>query len=74
MGDRSLASVRHWRPNLNISSVGTTAVSSYRPSAPAEAAEGPGPDHDGDADDKAVAASTKASLPQGVGQRLDMSV
>ncbi|MBS1164248.1 MAG: hypothetical protein H6R00_273 [Proteobacteria bacterium] len=58
---------------MNVSSA------SYRPTpAPItiksnEAAEAPGPDHDGDADDiGAMAAPTKASVASGVGQNLDM--
>lgn len=57
---------------MNVSSV------SYRPTqalgAPRlrEAAEAPGPDHDGDADDVGAAAPAKSSLAAGVGQLLDM--
>lgn len=58
---------------MNISSV------SYRPTPAlvtprtSEAAEAPGPDHDGDADDiGAMAAPTKSATAAGVGQRLDM--
>jgi hypothetical protein len=39
-----------------------------------EAKEGPGPDHDGDADDKSVAASTAgqtAAAPKGMGAAVD---
>jgi len=38
-----------------------------------EAAEAPGPDHDGDKDDVAAAAPqpVKAALPAGVGQAID---
>ena len=62
-----------WRYRMNVSSAG------YRPTpAPIttrsnEAAEAPGPDRDGDADDVgAMAAPAKASVASGVGQNLDM--
>lgn len=58
---------------MNISSVNyrpTPAIAMPRSN---EAAEGAGPDHDGDADDVgAAAAPAKASVAAGVGQLLDM--
>jgi hypothetical protein len=61
---------------LNISSVASFASSQVMRAASSEQAEGPGPDRDGDSDDVGAVspAATKAALPQGVGQVLDVSV
>ena len=58
---------------MNVSSAGAAQVAQTQlTAATREAAEIPGaPDHDGDADDVAAAATTKAALPQGVGAAVD---
>ena len=58
---------------MNVSSAGASQVAqTHLTTATREATETPGaPDHDGDADDVAPAATTKAALPQGVGTAVD---
>lgn len=57
---------------MNISSVSDRPTPALGAPRSSEAAEAPGPDHDGDADDAGAAAPAKSSLVAGVGQRLDM--
>jgi len=57
---------------MNIAALPST-MSAQQPVRTPEASEGPGPDHDGDADDNGVASSTgvSASLPKGMGVSVD---
>lgn len=48
---------------MSISAVASTAPAMHASRTP-EAMEGPGPDHDGDADDKIVSASQTPSVSQ----------
>ena len=57
---------------MNISSVSYRPAPALGTSRPSEAAEGPGPDRDGDADDVGAVAPAKSPLAAGVGQLLDM--
>jgi len=58
---------------MNISSISYRPAQALMAARPSEAAEAPGPDHDGDADDAGAKVSTaKAPVAAGVGQRLDM--
>ena len=54
---------------MHIGSTGSQPVLSVMARTP-EAAEGPGPDRDGDADDKGAAVSSATAL--GVGQTVDV--
>ncbi len=54
---------------MQISSVSAAAAHTMMPKAP-EAAEGPGPDHDGDSDDSGAA--VKSATAAGVGQSVDV--
>ena len=58
---------------MNVSSAGGVSVARTQATiASKEAAETPGaPDHDGDADDAASAASVKAAPAAGTGTRVD---
>lgn len=58
---------------MNISSIGATQLSrTQQASASSEAGEAKrAPDHDGDADDAALAAPVKAALPPQVGNLVD---
>ncbi|MBN9588062.1 MAG: hypothetical protein J0G99_03550 [Alphaproteobacteria bacterium] len=63
---------------MSISAIAShTTVSHMQPAKASEAAEGPGPDHDGDSDDKGTsavsAASTVASTPPGLGIAVNTS-
>jgi hypothetical protein len=48
---------------MSISALASTAPAMHASRTP-EAAEGPGPDHDGDADDKSVPASQPPAVSQ----------
>ena len=54
---------------MHIASVGSVPANVVMPKVP-EAAEGPGPDHDGDSDDKGAVRSATAA---GVGQAVDVT-
>lgn len=47
-----------------------SSLASVTPLSP-ERMEGPGPDHDGDADDAGAQAPVRAALPQGTGKIVD---
>lgn len=53
---------------MHIASAGAQPVQSVMPKVP-ESVEGPGPDHDGDADDKGV--TTQSLTAPGVGNAVD---
>ena len=55
---------------MQTGSVGSSALASIMPKVP-EAVEGPGPDHDGDSDDKN--ASVKSATASGVGKTVDIT-
>ncbi len=52
---------------MSIAAIGSAQVSPILP----EKAEGPGPDHDGDADDAAVKAPVQAAPAPGTGATVD---
>jgi len=58
---------------MNIAALPST-MSAMQAMRTPEASEGPGPDHDGDADDKGVASSSgvSAAPPSGMGTAVDI--
>jgi hypothetical protein len=52
---------------MSIAAIGSAHVTPISP----EKAEGPGPDHDGDADDAGVKAPVQAAPPPGTGTAVD---
>lgn len=57
---------------MQIASVGSMQPMMQMAKA-SEATEGPGPDHDGDADDSTVTGSTLSATAPGVGSAVDIS-
>lgn len=58
---------------MSISALNSAMPAMYTAHSP-EAKEGPGPDHDGDADDKGVSSASitsAAALPPGVGKTVN---
>lgn len=55
---------------MQIGSLSSAAISVATPKQP-EAVEGPGPDHDGDGDDKGGA--VKAATAPGIGSKVDVN-
>jgi hypothetical protein len=58
---------------MNIAALSSQA-SALQMMRPSEASEGPGPDHDGDADDKGVSGATSvpSQPPAGMGTAVDI--
>jgi hypothetical protein len=57
---------------MSISSVASSSVTASSVARLPEAAEAPGPDHDGDSDDAgAMTQALQAALPPGVGETVD---